>query len=620
MMADRNNPFKYYRAERKAYQQLPEELFQYPELEVLNLGENALHKLDERIGIFSKLYSLDLSYNKIEHLPNSFAQLQQLKYLFLNCNQLSIFPEVLFELPNLCFVYLTNNQLTHIPTAIKKWKQLEVLDLANNQLQNLPKSFTSLQQLERLNLTFNNFTHFPVVLCSLTKLRILRLKKNQINQLPSRIGQLQQLEALDLGFNPLENLPASLAQLQQLQELITTSNQFQCFPEVLLELPQLTNLSALDLDFRLGLKTKLLQTLFSILKKIKEPIGVNSSKKAAFALLFDKELEGIGRANIIPLLNIPNKLLQEKLTRFLTQKSSLPSSDSSLYLLGKTSILSEEVLGIIPWATAIDQASHFILGQKIKKRVLQELPATAIFLSENQVQRHYQPVQSLDWLEENKEQIQNLLYSKQGASVLLALQWLERSRQVSFWATDLLLAYILLPFQEKEAIKALQKILLLSLPAFDLKQLPSINFKLYTPEKSELDIAKRIKQCTALSIYWNGLQVAHYLFREHQAGYLYLIEQLPPKQLVTWLQQFLKKDDFCLSPLKELKKLPFLEGDWTVVRRLNLRGCAFRRVPKSDLLKQMPNLEEIDLRDNPIRHLPRKRLSELATYRILISK
>ncbi|MGH1338441.1 MAG: leucine-rich repeat domain-containing protein [Aureispira sp.] len=620
-MTDRKDRSKYYKAEGKGYQIVPEEIFEYPNLEVLSLAENELEVLDERIGSFQQLYSLDLCYNKIQQLPDSFAQLQQLEYLRLNSNQFSTIPAVLFELPKLRYVYLMNNQLTDIPAGIGNWTQLEVLDLWNNQLQALPATMGKLQNLERLNLTFNQFTSFPTALCPLPQLRVLRLKQNQLQELPACIGALKKLQVLDLEFNPLQGLPERLAELSELRELRTTSNQFQTFPEVLLELPQLTDLSALDLEFRLGLSTKKLQTLFSVLKKIDQQKGAKKVlKSAAFALLFDKELSKTEQEALVPLLRIPNKVLQEKLRQKLTEKSLLPTPKSTLFLLGKAAVLTEEVQMGIPWAASAKEASHVVLGQKIKKTTLQQLPSTTVFLSEMQVQRHYQAAPSLEWLRDNYEQIEELLYSQQGTSVLLVLQWLEGSSDISTWATELLLAYILLPHQEKEAIKAIQKTFLLGLPNFDKNHLPHINFKLYTAEKSELEIAKRITQCTAPLVPWKGLKIAHYLFQKYQAGYVYLIRELSIKECSIWLQQFIKGDCLCLTSLKELKKMPPLEGDWLAIRRLDLRGCTFMRAPQPDLLKQMPNLEEIDLRDNPIRHLPRTLLPKLSAYRILISK
>lgn len=619
-MTDWNDISKYYQGDRKGYDQLPEEIFGYPALEVLRLGENNLQELDARIGDFQHLYSLDLGYNKLKSLPDSFAQLQQLEYLTLSSNQFSVLPAVLFQLPKLRYVYFMNNKLEEVPAGISNCTKIEVLDLGNNQLHTLPASFAQLQQLERLNLTFNQFTAFPEVLCSLPKLYSLRFKRNKITHLPAAIGQLKALVALDLGFNPLEDLPASFADLEQLKKLSCTSNNFSTFPEALLDLPQLTNLADLDLEFRLGLSTKLLQTLFAVLKKIKQQKGSLATKKAAFALLFDKSTDHILPTNIQGLLSIPNKVFQKKVHQYLTASTPLFTKTSQLFLLGTASMDHLEDLPGTSWTQDVQQATHIVLGQKIKKSEVAKLPAGVAFLSELQVQRHYQPLKSLEWLEDHKTAIQDLLYSKKSENILLALQWLEGSTWMQRQATSLLIAYIQLPFSEKEGLKALQQAFQVSLPDFELQQLPHVNFKLYTPEKSELDIAKRITQCTASSPYWKGLEVAHYLFQKHQAGYLYLIKNLPADQLTIWLQQFLKGDTLDLSTLKELKKLPFLEGDWSAVRRLNLCGCAFVRAPQPELLKQMPNLEEIDLRDNPIRHLPRTLLTKLSTYRLFISK
>ena len=619
-MTDRNNRAKYYSAERQGYKKLPEELFDYTDVEVLNLGENHLQVLDERIGRFTKLHRLDLSYNQLSRLPDSLANLQALEYLFLGNNQFSSFPTVLFQLPQLQHVSFFNNQLETIPEAIKHCQAMQVLDLGNNNLKNLPDSLAELQALDRLNLTLNQFPSCPAAICSLPQLRVLRLKRNQIATLPAAIGQLKNLQHLDLGFNPLQSLPIELAQLQQLKELITTSNQFSTFPEVLLELPQLADLGNLDLNFRLGLSTKNLKTLFSILKKLPQKTATQATKKAAFALLFNQNTTTLEFADVLPLLGTKNKVLEKKVHQFLTQNSSPPTEESRLFMLGSMSIIKEEVKILVPWTASIQEASHIVLGQKIKKTAIQQLPIRAVFLSEIQVQQHYQTAPSLEWLQEHREQLLDLLYSQQSPAVLLALQWLEGSHTIADWATELLIAYILLPFGERQALQAIQNTLLLGLPNFETAQLPHVNFKLYTADKSELDIKKRIVQCTAPSPYWDGIKVAQYLFKEHGAGYLYLIEQLAPEALAAWLQPFLQGTTLCLSHLPALKVLPDLQGDWGAVRQLDLRGCAFMSVPSPNLLKQMPNLEEIDLRDNPIRHLPRTRLAQLANYRILISK
>jgi Leucine-rich repeat (LRR) protein len=619
-MTDRNNSSKYYRAERQGCQKLPEEIFEYPDVEVLSLRENQLHVLDERIGRLTKLYSLDLSYNQISTLPDSFAQLKALEYLFLGNNQFSVFPTILFQLPRLRQVSFFNNQLEIIPEGIKQWKAIQVLDLGNNNLTTLPDSLAELQALECLNLILNQFSSCPAALCRLPQLRVLRLKSNQIATLPAAIGQLKNLQHLDLAFNPLQGLPAELAQLQQLKELIATSNQFFTFPEVLLELPQLTDLANLDLNFRLGLSTKKLNTLFGVLKKLPQKTATPSIKKAIFALLFNKNTTTLKLADVLPLLGIKNKVLEKKVQQYLTHNSPPPTEDSRLFMLGTRSIIKEAVNTLVPWTTTIQEASHIVLGQKIKKTALQQLPTGVVFLSEIQVQQHYQTAPSMEWLQEHREQLLDLLYSQQGPAVLLALQWLEGSPAVADWATELLIAYILLPFGERQALQAIQNTLLLGLPNFELSQLPHVNFKLYTAEKSELEIKKRIAQCTASASYWDGIKVAQYLFKEHGAGYLYLINQLAPEALAAWLQQFVQKNTLCLSTLQQLKRLPTLHGVWSNIQRLDLRGCAFMSVPLPDLLKQMPNLEEIDLRDNPIRHLPRTRLAQLARYRILISK
>ncbi len=585
------------RLDHQGYTHLPEDIFQGAELQLLDASNNALEVLDQRLGMLTELQQLDLSYNQLQTLPNSFAQLHQLERLILRHNKFTSVPAVLCQLPN-----------------------LRVLDLGHNQLMTLPADMVQLQALVELNLTFNKLTHFSVALCQLPRLEILRLKSNQLQVLPEEIGALKALRVLDLEFNPLKTLPDSLAQLHQLEQLNCLANEFATFPNVLLELPQILPLDELDLGFRLGLRQKQLTQVAKLLQQLAPRKVTTATKKALFRLLCEQPIAELPRAAIFPLLALRHRELQKKIAKYLLQKTPTLRLTSRLFRLGKFSFLTEEVVAAAPWVDDYAVATHIVLGERIAQKELPVLHETAVFISERAVQQHYQPLKTLAWLEENKGQLLNLLRSHQGENILLALQWLEGSTLLATLATELLLAYVFLSPQERAASKALKRALRTALPNFEPQQLPHVTFKLYAPNRSESETSKRIATCIQPNAHWDGLAVARYLFVTYQVGYGYLIQHLPTEELNNWLKTFTKGTTLDLSCLTQLQQLPPLPENWIEIKCLNLRGCAFSQAPQLELLQQLPSLEEIDLRNNPIRYLPRTLLKELSSYRVLLSK
>lgn len=84
------------------------------------------------VGILKTLQILWLSYNELQDLPMSLFDLKQIRKLNLANNKLETLSERLGELSNLEYLYLEKNQLTTLPSSIKTLKKLRYLNLANN--------------------------------------------------------------------------------------------------------------------------------------------------------------------------------------------------------------------------------------------------------------------------------------------------------------------------------------------------------------------------------------------------------------------------------------------------------------------------------------------------------
>lgn len=556
--------------------------------------------------------------------------------LRLDYAHLTALPERLWARTDWRALSLVGNQLTELDPRIAQLTELRALDLSGNALTTLPDSLAQLQQLEALILSNNQLRQLPEVVGQLPNLRWLLLKGNQLTELPTAIGQLQRLCILDLSFNPLQTLPAALAQCTELTNLLCTSNQFAAFPEVLLELPQLQQPEHLDLQFRLRLPTDTLNQLFALLRQAERlRIGL-PARRALLALLFGRPLAAAQRGDAIALLPLnANRTLRRCLHAYLTAESAPLGPQSRVYAIGKLQQLEPDWLQDQPWYTADpNHATHVILGQQPSKTQLQLLPEAVHWTTEQQVQSHWTPLVAMPWLDTERDKLKALLESGQATSIALAAQWMEGSTMVREFAHELLLAYTSLPIDARAVREQLQQLFARALPQFERQHLPHPAFVFYqtappsTTEypyqtnKSETNLTKRIIQYTHEVAYWEGTTLAQLIFERTGAGYDYLLRFLPSAALQVWLQQFVKGEEtLCLSPMAALQALPPLEGEqWATIRRLDLRGCAFRRPPDLQQLQQLPQLEEIDLRNNPIRHLPRATLAHFATYRVFISK
>lgn len=544
---------------------------------------------------------------------------------YLCSNQdLSAIPKNILKQADLVYklLDLSYNKIETLEDGVGKLKVLKELDLSNNQIKTLPEAFGALVNLEVLNLANNQLQNFPIVLTKLPKLKSLNLKGNSIQFLPPEIAKLQSLNHLEIGFNPLVSLPLELAELPKLKKLICTNNRFDVFPEALLGMEQLQHVKHLDLEFRLGLPARRLDLLFKVLRHLTKQKANLKTKKAAFEILFTETCQQ-ERRDVLPLLLVNYVSFSQAVRAYIVNNYSSPlTAASTISILGITEWMDVDELddSKVLINEVRPSTTHIVLGRTMNKQLLELLNEDLFFVSEKEVMTFLSPKQPADWLQEHHHKLLDLLMSSQNENIELALQLAKDNALLDDMLTELLMAYTAVDTGNTSLRNSIKEVFYRRIPNFEYLTLPNASFQFYTPNKTEHYIFQGIKNITNQTNSWDGLKIAHHLFEKHGAAYTYILEYSSIKDEKLWLKRFVEADTVTLSSLPKLSRLPKSIPYFSQIRRLNLRACNFRQFPDVDLLLQLPNLEEIDLRENPISFVPRDLFELISNYRIYLSK
>lgn len=221
---------------------IPAEIKYLSRLKVLDLAGNPLTYISPAIGSLEALKVLDLTGSRLIYFPDEIANLSNLNKVNLSYSNLTSIPPELFSIKSLAILNLTHNKLAAISPSIRLLSNLRVLNLEsnklrkicpeigwlhnlrilnldNNKLKNLPKEIRYLSSLRALLLQNNLFKRFPKIILQLENLTHLSISKNKIRELPSKINLLQQLQVISLSYNPLTTIPEELVTLPNLKSL-----------------------------------------------------------------------------------------------------------------------------------------------------------------------------------------------------------------------------------------------------------------------------------------------------------------------------------------------------------------------------------------------------------------
>ena len=228
--------------------EIPSELSELTELQVLNMSRNALMgEIPAELAELKNLERLILSYNYLSgEIPAELGGLSKLTGLGLDGNNLEgEIPAELVRLTSLRGLVLSYNRLTgKVPTELGGLSDLGYLNLSHNDLAGeIPAELGGLSELTHMHLSHNDLTgEVPVELGRLSELKELDLSRNELTgDVPEELGELKKLEKLDLFDNQLSGeIPAKLGGLVELKVLWLGSNNLG--GEIPAALGRLTNL------------------------------------------------------------------------------------------------------------------------------------------------------------------------------------------------------------------------------------------------------------------------------------------------------------------------------------------------------------------------------------------
>ena len=126
--------------------------------------------------------SLNLSLQDYADLPPELCQMVNLNILKLDHNTIAELPEEIGNLEKLTVLHYNSNELCRVPESLQSLTSLRGLYLRDNQLRYLPEWFGGFASLTYLSLENNSFLGIPGEICCLESLEVLLLGGNRISQ------------------------------------------------------------------------------------------------------------------------------------------------------------------------------------------------------------------------------------------------------------------------------------------------------------------------------------------------------------------------------------------------------------------------------------------------------
>eukprot|EP00667_Euglena_gracilis_P004228 EG_transcript_4248 len=205
----------------------------------LDLADCGLEEVPSEVFDLANLELLALNGNRLTSLPPAIGRLTRLRRLVIAGNRLRTLPPEIGNLAALEELFVHGNDLETLPDTIGRLKSLRQLCVSGNRLQALPSSIGDLSQLTDLTAGGNQLRAVPNTLGGLRRLVFLHLHGNRLTALPDSIGECAALQELYVQGNCLTALPASMARLRALQELSVADNRITALFEDWSELPVL---------------------------------------------------------------------------------------------------------------------------------------------------------------------------------------------------------------------------------------------------------------------------------------------------------------------------------------------------------------------------------------------
>ncbi len=246
------------------FKSIPSQVFKCKNLEVLQLVNTSLSRLQRKVNRLPNLKmvilfnnkptkSLKIKKNKTietlvirgeksDYLPKSYKNLKRLAKLDLSNNALTEFPNGANLNKNLKELILINNAITLSENAIKHNPHIEKLDLMKNKVIKVPASIANLTNLKTLRFNYNEIRDVAPEINQLKKLENLSFYHNELTSIPHGVYQLGSLKEIDLYYNQIEKLEDNVINWQNLEILYLAFNKIYSVSDTLCNLPNLREL------------------------------------------------------------------------------------------------------------------------------------------------------------------------------------------------------------------------------------------------------------------------------------------------------------------------------------------------------------------------------------------
>ncbi|MGA0558072.1 leucine-rich repeat domain-containing protein [Larkinella sp. VNQ87] len=269
--------------------EIPNVIYRFPNLEVLDLSSNSLNQIPEEVFLIPKLKQLNVSFNPLGNDGLHVARNKHLKILNIQSTGITAVPKTVSRNRRLESLWLGLNDFSGgLNTApLRRLRRLNDLNLYRANLAELPRTIHRLKRLEVLDLYYNKLRVLPERIGRMRRLQQLALSNNQLHDLPEQIGRMRRLQVLYTHHNFLASLPASVQKLYTLRILDIGHNAFSRVPEPLLHLPYLEELD-ISHNRLSDLPTQLSQ-LQTLRKLFLRGNPISEQKKVSASLIKDLE-------------------------------------------------------------------------------------------------------------------------------------------------------------------------------------------------------------------------------------------------------------------------------------------------------------------------------------------
>ena len=110
--------------------EVPEEIYQFKNLQVLILSKNKISEFPVKICQFKWMQKLDLSANRIETIPKEIAEMTEMRELIINQNKIQTLPGEIGKLKNMYFLDIWGTNIGSLPVEMSELKDnLKEMDM-----------------------------------------------------------------------------------------------------------------------------------------------------------------------------------------------------------------------------------------------------------------------------------------------------------------------------------------------------------------------------------------------------------------------------------------------------------------------------------------------------------